>query len=199
MKSRQEIPEEWVGFEAMALQALESLKSIQQILLQAVQEQKFSPNFQGANIHNLVINGNMVKNGNENYNSNSNETQHTSYSDEQIARALVNIVGKNKAIDSKQKWAGAHWFLRWECNYPAKPQDFCNRIDLLGLPDDLEFKCDYSNIRAYATLSFMNEDPRYLEAVRYSKNDEQVFFQMRSVVIALREELQKIKIQPIGF
>ena len=31
------------------------------------------------------------------------------YTDEEIAKALININGKNKASDSKQKWAGAHW------------------------------------------------------------------------------------------
>ena len=115
-----------------------------------------------------------------------------SYSDEEIVKALINIVGKGKAIDLKQKWAGAHWFLRWACNYPIKAQDFCVKIDSLNLPDDMEIKCEYRNIREISTLSFMNEDARYLECVRYSKNDEAVFLQMREVVTALRAELQKI-------
>ena len=38
----------------------------------------------------------------------------------------------------------------------------------------------------------MNEDPRNMDQVRYNKNDEQIFFQLRSVVVALREELQFI-------
>ena len=114
-----------------------------------------------------------------------------SFSDEEVAQALINIVGKGKAIDSKQKWAGAHWFLRWACNYPVKAQDFCLKIDSLHLPEDLEFKCEYRNIREFSTLSFMNEDARNLEQVRYSKNDEAVFIQMREVVKALYAELQK--------
>lgn len=113
------------------------------------------------------------------------------YTDEQIAQALTNIVGKNKPIDSKLKWAGAQWLLRWECNYPPKAQDFCEKIASLPLPDDLEYKCEYNNIRALSTLSFMNEDARQLESVKYSKNDEQAFFQLRGVVVALAEELQK--------
>lgn len=118
--------------------------------------------------------------------------QKLAYTDEEIAKALVNIVGKNKAIDSKQKWAGAQWFLRWECNYPAKALDFCNKISSLPLPEDLEYPCEYNNIRALSTLSFMNEDARKLEQVKYSKNDEQLFFQMRTVVVALREELLRL-------
>lgn len=80
---------------------------------------------------------------------------------------------------------------RWECNYPPKAQDFCEKIASLPLPDDLEYKCEYNNIRALSTLSFMNEDARKLESVKYSKNDEQAFFQLRGVVVALAEELQK--------
>ena len=111
--------------------------------------------------------------------------------DNQVATALMNIIGKNKPIDSKQKWAGAHWFLRWVCNYPAKPQDFCTRINQLPFEVEPEFKCEYNNIRALSTLSFMNEDPEHLESVKYSKHDEAAFFQMREVVVALRGELKK--------
>lgn len=145
--------------------------------------------FQGATINNMVINGNMTRSGNEKYYGKS--ADNSDYTDEQVAQALANIVGDGKPIDSKQKWAGAQWFLRWECNYPAKAQDFCERIARLPLPDDLEYKCDYNNIRALSTLSFMNEDPREMDKVRYSKADEQAFFQMRGVVLALRNELKK--------
>jgi hypothetical protein len=134
----------------------------------------------------------MNKNGSEHYHEKDSNTNKNHYSDEQVATALVNIVGKNKPIDSKQKWAGAQWFLRWECNYPAKALDFCNKISSLPLPEDLEFQCEYNNIRALSTLSFMNEDARKLEQVKYSKNDEQLFFQMRTVVVALREELLRL-------
>lgn len=147
--------------------------------------------FQGATIHNLVINGNMTKNGPDNYDAAGMQGGTPHYTDEQVAKALANIVGEGKAIDSKQKWAGAHWLLRWLCNYPPKPQDFCDRIAQLPLPKDLEFKCDYRNIRELSTLSFMDEDARQLESVKYSKNDKQVFLQMREVVIALGEELRK--------
>jgi len=146
--------------------------------------------FQGAIIHNMVINGNMSKSGTENYHNDDNNNNRK-YSDHQVAEALANIVGKNKPIDSKQKWAGAQWLLRWECNYPAKSQDFCEKIATLPLPENLEYKCEYNNIRALSTLSFMNEDATRMDTVKYSKADEQVFFQLRAVALALHEELQK--------
>jgi len=112
------------------------------------------------------------------------------YSDVQIARAIEAICGDGKALDTKQKWAGVHWLLRWECNYPARPKEFCERIATLPLREDLAYKCDYRNIREISTLSFLNEDPRQMERVRYSKNDEAVFLQLREVVQALQRELQ---------
>ncbi len=122
----------------------------------------------------------------------SKEQQPNGFTDEQIARALENITGKGKALDSKQKWAGVLWLLRWTCNYPMKAQDFCERIAQLPFQRELEFKCEYNNIRPLSTLSFLNCDPRHMDEVRYSKNDEQVFFQLKEVATALASELQKV-------
>ena len=178
------MPDERVGFEAR-------LRGLESIINKAMQHQSgLTLNFNfydGAHIGQKIDKTDMANV----YYGQSKEPNET-YTDEEIAQALVNIVGKTKAIDSKQKWAGAHWGLRWLCNYPPKPQDFCDKIDALHLPDDLEFKCDYRNIRELSTLSFMNEDARKLDSVRYSKADESVFYQLREVVVALYAELQKI-------
>lgn len=146
--------------------------------------------FQGATIHNLVINGNMTKNGTENFFGESTQSSTPNYSDEQVARALANIVGKGKPIDAKKKWAGAIWLLQWLCNYPSNTKQACERIRQLPLPA-LEFECDYRNVRELATLSFLTEDPRHLDNVKYSKNDEGTFKEIKKVVIALGEELRK--------
>lgn len=114
------------------------------------------------------------------------------YTDRQVAKALTNIVGKGKPIDSKQKWAGALWMLHWMCGYPIKAQEFCARIDQLPLPDDLEYQCDYRNIRELATLSFIAQDATQMEKVIHSKNDENTFLQLRYVALALSQELKKI-------
>lgn len=148
--------------------------------------------FQGATIHNLVINGNMSRSGTESYSAaTTTENTRHHYTDEQVATALANIVGRGKAIDSKQKWAGAVWLLRWQCNYPVNARQACERIMSLPFPRKLEYSCDYNNIRPLTTLSFLNENPNTLENVRYSKNDEQAFLQLRGVVTALKDELEK--------
>ena len=146
--------------------------------------------FQGATIHNMVINGNMNKTGTDNY-SHEEHLSKPSYSDEQVATALANIVGKGKPIDTKRKWAGAIWLLQWVCNYPSNTREACERINQLPLPEDLEYVCDYRNVRELTTLSFLSEDARQLDKVKYSKNDEGAFHELKKVVIALDEELQK--------
>ena len=50
-----------------------------------------------------------------------------SFSDEQVAKALMTCVGKDKVIDCKWKWVGAYWYLRWANQYP----ELCN-LDTIG-------------------------------------------------------------------
>ena len=146
--------------------------------------------FQGATIHNMVINGNMTRSGTENYYDEKGDVKHE-YSDAQVARALEAIVGKGKPIDAKWKWAGAKWLLNFVADFPLKSQDFCSRIAQLQFSRELEFDCDYNNIRAVSTLSFLSENPLQMDKVRYSEADKGAFLQLRSVVQALQRELEK--------
>mgnify|MGYP007069923172 CR=1 FL=1 len=138
----------------------------------------------------MVINGNMSRSGTENY-QREEQMRQPQYSDEQVARALSRIVGRGKPIDTKRKWAGAIWLLQWVCNYPLNTRQACERINQLPLPLNLEYACDYRNVRELTTLSFLKEDARHLDSVKYSKNDEYAFLEMKKVVIALEQELDK--------
>ena len=40
-------------------------------------------------------------------------------------------------------------------------------------------------------MSFMDQDPRKMDSVKVSKNDEKLFFQCREVALKLAEELGK--------
>ena len=113
------------------------------------------------------------------------------YSDAQVAEALESLVGKGQVIDAKWKWAAVYWYLRWTCNYPVDVKEFCVRIKRLELaiPDDCD--CSYESIRKICTLSFMNYDPRWMDVVRVSKNDQSMFSQCREIVLKLAEELGK--------
>ena len=143
--------------------------------------------FQGATIHNLVINGNMTRSGQEHYHA----THKQYHNEHEIAQALEAICGKGKAIDNKQKWAGAYWYLKSTCGFPVDAKEFCRKVNLLPFSQPLEFLCDYNNIRRLTTLSFMSQDYRNVEEIKPSRMDLEVFQQCREVAQALDRELNE--------
>ena len=114
--------------------------------------------------------------------------QHNGFSDEQVAQAIRAINGDKKPLNSKQKWAAVYWCLRWYCNFPKNTKEFCDRIDKLPL-GELEYECDYNNIRRICSLSFMNEDARHLDKISPSRSETDAYMQCREVVVALAAEL----------
>ncbi len=121
----------------------------------------------------------------------SDNTNHQSYTDEQIARAIEAIAGKDKPLNSKQLWGAVYWCLRWYCNFPVKGSEFCERVEKLPFSGKIEPECELDNFRKFLNLSFMNQNCRELDDIKPSKMDKTVFTQYRTVVIALVEELQK--------
>lgn len=113
--------------------------------------------------------------------------------DEIVGQTLAAMSGEGKPINSKQKWAGAYWYLRWAYNYPVDPQEFCKRIQSLPYADKMEVDCNYENIRKLATLSFMEQDPRQMDKVKPSKMDNQAFMQCREIAMLLDEKLGKTR------
>jgi hypothetical protein len=112
------------------------------------------------------------------------------YSDKLVAQVLEASAGKGLILDAKWKWAGAYWLLRWACNYPVDAKDFCKKIGSLEMDIAAEYECSYESIRKLCTLSFMDYDPRHMETVRVSKNDQGMFSQCREIVLKLLDEFQ---------
>ena len=119
------------------------------------------------------------------------ENHQNGFSDEQVSKALLACVGKDKMINTKWKWAGAYWCLRWKCYYPVDPKEFCKKIKILnlGLSDDLD--CKYESIRKYCSLSFMNSDPFGKTEIRVSNMEKGTYSVCRQIASNLREELGK--------
>ena len=113
------------------------------------------------------------------------------YNDKQVAQVLEASAGKGLVIDAKWKWAGAYWLLRWACNYPVDAKEFCKKIRSLEMDIADEYDCSYESIRKICTLSFMDYDPRRMDSVRVSKNDQGMFSQCREIVLKLVDELEK--------
>ena len=113
------------------------------------------------------------------------------YNDKQVAQVLEAGTGKGLVIDAKWKWAGAYWLLRWTCNYPVDAKEFCQKIRSLEMDIAAEYECSYESIRKICTLSFMDYDPRRMDSVRVSKNDQGMFSQCREIVLKLVDEFGK--------
>jgi len=120
------------------------------------------------------------------------ETGNNNFTDEQISKALLACVGKDKVIDIKRKWAGAYWCLRWKCNYPVDIKEFCSKIEKLKLDLSKDLECEYNNIRRFCKLSFMEYDPFAQAEVKVSTMDKEVYSWCREVAFKLAEELGKI-------
>jgi hypothetical protein len=113
------------------------------------------------------------------------------YNDKLVAQVLEANAGKGLIIDAKWKWAGAYWLLRWACNYPVDAKEFCQKIKSLNLDIPTDYECSYESIRKICTLSFMDYDPRRMDTVRVSKNDQSMFSQCREIVLKLVDEFGK--------
>lgn len=130
----------------------------------------------------ITINGNVTLGGDQ---------QHRGFSDEQVAQALTACVGADKVINSKKRWAGAYWYLRWVCNYPVEVTKFCEKIRSLPAAFPAGYECSYESIRKLCNLSFMSYDPCRMDDVKVSRNDQAEFVQCREVALKLGEELGK--------
>ena len=113
------------------------------------------------------------------------------YNDKLVAQVLEASAGKGLVIDAKWKWAGVYWLLRWACNYPVDAKEFCLKIRSLKMDIAAEYECSYESIRKICTLSFMDYDPRRMDSVRVSKNDQGMFSQCREIVLKLVDEFSK--------
>ena len=122
----------------------------------------------------------------------SNLSEQFGFTDEQIAQAIEAICGEGKPLDTKQKWIAVYWYLRWQCNFPVKVNEFCERISHLPFSKELNPDCDYDNIRRLAYRQLMDQDARKLESVRPNQTDKSLFEQCRPIVFALAQELGKL-------
>jgi hypothetical protein len=70
-------------------------------------------------------------------------------------------------------------------------KEFCQKIKSLELDIAAEYECSYESIRKICTLSFMDYDPRRMDVVRVSKNDQGMFSQCREIALKLADKLGK--------
>ncbi len=147
--------------------------------------------FGGATIHKLVINGNITENGNT-YNTEKHEQKEVrqKFSDEQIARALLSINGKDKALNNYQVWLGACCLLKGKYGFPKSLDACCDKI--MSLPYNgcsLAIECKYDSIRKFGYLKFVNEDVDTWDSYQPKDEEKKLFYGCHQVATELDKAL----------
>ena len=146
--------------------------------------------FEGATIHNLVINGNMNKHGSEHYHEKDSSDKRPKATKEQIARALVALNGKDNVIDSQRAWLGACLLLGWKYGFPRNLNDCCKQIEQMPIDmAQLEFQCKYESIRMFGCWKFVKENYDSWATLVPRDEERQVFEKCLSVAQALDQEI----------
>lgn len=151
--------------------------------------------FQGATIHNMVINGNMQKNGTENYRECREVKEKPVYTDEQIANALQAINGKENVLNNYQLWLGACCLLMNRCSYPRNLEMCCDKINGLPFDRQLSIECKYENIRKFGYLKFVREDIDHWNSYQPQDDEKKLFYGCKAVMEELDKVLQKTDLE----
>ena len=124
--------------------------------------------FEGATIHNLVINGNLSKSGNEYYNNTGEKPR---YSDAEIARAITAVSGKGQPLSLKRHFVGIICVLQ-SMGWPRQFATCCTRINSLPGHENFPVDCDSNAIKSTQLMRFTSVD--YKEWDSYEpKNPEE--------------------------
>ena len=147
--------------------------------------------FGGATIHNLVINGNMNKNGNEYYGDQSSNIPVSAYTDEVVGNAILTLNGLKKPLCEKQLFLGIIKVLSAKCGWSSKWATSCERINHLPAATGFEVKCDANNLKAPSALKFASLDYQEWEDYVPSPTERDVFNKNKTLAKLFEEELDK--------
>ena len=130
--------------------------------------------FEGATIHNLVINGNMSKTGPEYHGQENAQTPKKPLCEKQLFLAVIKV-------------------LKYKCGWTDKWESACDRINDLPMIKamGLAVKCDYNNVKAPSALKFAAMDYDEWQTYVPSASEKVLFDKNKSVGEAFAEELDK--------
>ena len=133
---------------------------------------------------------NMGVKGTINYHEQSRTEEKIEVTDEQLAKALIAINGKDKAVNSQAAWLGACCFLAWNHGYPRNLGDCCKKIGELPLIKGcLEYECKYESIRKFGSWKFVSMDAREWPQYMPREEEKPMFEKCLSVYLALEKEI----------
>ena len=132
----------------------------------------------------------MEVKGNNTYYEQARTEEKKEITDEHIAKALIAINGKDKAVNSQVAWLGACCFLAWNHGYPRNLGDCCKKIGELPLIKDcLEYECKYESIRKFGSWKFVSMDAREWPQYMPREEEKPMFEKCLSVYLALEKEI----------
>jgi len=147
--------------------------------------------FGGATIHNLVINGNMTKNGTEYYGDHSSDIPVSAYTDEVVGNAILALNGHKKPLCEKQLFLGIIKVLSAKCGWSCKWATSCDRINQLEVAANFEVRCDANNLKAPSALKFASLDYQEWEDYVPLPAERDVFNKNKTLAKLFEEELDK--------
>jgi len=114
--------------------------------------------FQGATIHNLVINSGRNAHGDATTNNYTKEkSKNECFTDEQIAQAIVAVSGEGKPLSLMKHYVGIICALQ-SMGWPQKFATCCTRINQLPGHEFYPVKCDSNAIKSTQVLKFASVD-----------------------------------------
>ena len=114
--------------------------------------------FHGATINNLYVNSRVVRHGNETIHNQYSEKQvPSSYSDEQVARAIIAVSGKGNPLSLKRHFVGIICALQ-SMGWPRKFATCCSKINSLPGHENYPIVCDSNAIKSTQLMRFTSVD-----------------------------------------
>lgn len=117
----------------------------------------------------------------------------SSYTDDVIAKAIIELNGDKKPLCEKQLYLGIIKVLNDICGWSGKWQTNCDRINELPLikSTDLEVKCDYNNLKSSIALKFASLDYKEWEDYEPKTSERDIFKKNKNLAKLFVEELDR--------
>ena len=150
-----EKPAEMAGFSTIALQILESMKQMQQAMLQLAQQHSVTNNFQGATIHQLYINGEGVSMANDS----AGTTE--SASDIPSAKEMCHAAEKTQSMGlwwSMRSWAVVYRIYQLK-GYKKGYSQFVDEVKGWPVKKPFDYECNFDAIQKPISQGMLDGTP----------------------------------------
>ncbi len=112
--------------------------------------------------------------------------------DEQLAKAIAAINGKDKVLKNYQDWLGVCCLLSSKYDFPMKLDDCVEQINSLPFKEgELSVECRFDNIRRFGNNRFVTLDVEKWKNYDPNPSEETIFRKSFTIVRALENSIEK--------